>query len=146
MWSSPSPDGSTQYCLIKSPSKPQFGHAMSRLTGLSGLNKLEQDKWTLELVRFFFPHKAEQSSITALAGSPPTYPWGCDLQGHKDKQKTKSHLCLFLHYCSWQSQHENPPEALWGVCRVATGTCTLLEAAQFCPRKEALAYLLNRTE
>ena len=95
---------------------------------------------------FFFPCEAGQNSITTLAGSPSTYPWGCDPQEDKEKQKPKSHLCLSLHYCPWWSQCENPPEAPWGICNISIATQICAQAAQFCLRKEPLANLLNRAK
>lgn len=98
------------------------------------------------LLFFFFPCEAGQNSITTLAGSPSTYPRGRDPQEDKEKQKPKSHLCLSLHYCPWQSQRENPPEAPWGICNFSIATWICMQAAQFCLRKESLAYLLNRAK
>lgn len=53
-------------------------------------------------------------TTSLLLEAPLLHPLGLWSPRAQRKQKTKSHLCLFLHYCSWQPQHENPPEALWG--------------------------------
>lgn len=55
------------------------------------------------LLFLFFPYEAGQNSITTLVSSPSTYPWDCDSQEDKQKQRPKSHLCLSLHYCPWRS-------------------------------------------
>lgn len=114
----------------KKPKQPQFGHAVSCLTGLSALNKLEQDEWTLELVKFFFqlfsshfsPHEAEQNNITALGGSPSAPPGAVVPKGTKKAEDKITPLpllaLLLLAAPTWKSTWSS-----LRVCRVETQTC-----------------------
>lgn len=111
--------------------KLPFGHAGSYLTGFSGLNKLEQDKWTVQLVRFLLPREAEQSSITAL-GAPFSTPMGLWSPGHKDKQNKVTPLpflaLLLLAVPTWKSTWKSTSEAFAEFTSDLHASCTVPKA------------------
>lgn len=142
MWSSPSPDGSTQYCLIKNPNSPSLGmqcQVSLAFLELTSLSKKNGHSSYYDI--FLFLPWAEQHYYSCRL---PFYIYmGLWSPADREKQKPKSHFCLSLHYCPWQSQCENPPEAPWGVCNFSIETWMYVQAAQFCLRKKSLVYLLN---